>query len=210
MNLDPSKAPGSDDIPTRLLILSASTIAPCIHHLYTLSLQRAVFPDDWKKATITPIYKGRGSKQMTTNYRPISLLSVLSKVLERLVFNHLYKHLNKYLPNQQSGFRKKDSTSHQLARLVHHIAQGMDGGKTVLACFYDLSKAFDRVWHRGLLAKLHHLGIRDAALKWITSYLSERQQCVRISNTLSPWLPVLANISHGFRTGAASLLGLHN
>ena len=152
--LDARKAPGSDGIPTRLLVVLANEIAPCVHHIFSLSLHTATVPTEWKSATVRPIYKERGSKQVGTNYRPISLLSTLSKCLERLIFRRLYSHLDSFLPSHQSGFRQKDSTAYQLARLIHRLASALDEGHTTLACFYmyDLSKAFDRVWHRGLLA----------------------------------------------------------
>ena len=152
---------------------------------------------DWKSATVTPIYKERGKRQVATNYRPISLMSVLSKCLEKLVFKRLYSHLDKFLPIHQSGFRQRDSTAYQLARLVHRLATAGDEGNTTLACFYDLSKAFDRVWHKGLLAKLHHFGVRSHALAWITDYLSDRRQCVRLRNSTSSWLPVPAGVPQG-------------
>ena len=88
-------------------------------------------------------------------------------------------------------------TAYQLARLVHRLATAGDEGNTTLACFYDLSKAFDRVWHKGLLAKLHHFGVRSHALAWITDNLSDRRQCVRIRNSTSLWLPVPAGVSQG-------------
>ena len=148
--LDPRKAPGCDGLPTRLIVMVADEIAPCVHHMFTLSLRTANLPPDWKSAIVSPVYKERGSRQQASNYRPISLLSVLSKCLEKVVFKPLYSHLNRFLPKHQSGFRQKDSTAYQLARLIHTLASALDDGKTAFACFYDLSKAFDRVWHKGL------------------------------------------------------------
>ena len=179
--LNARKAPGFDGIPTRLLAILKDEIVHCVHHIFTLSLTSGTLPTDWKAATVTPIYKERGNRQVATNYRPISLLSVLSKCLEKLVFKTLYSHLDQFLPIHQSGFRQRDSTAYQLARLVHRLATAGDEGNTTLACFYDLSKAFDRVWHKDLLAKLHHFGVRSHALAWITDYLSDRRQCVRIA-----------------------------
>ena len=148
---------------------------------------------------MTPICKKRGNQQVATNYRPISLLSVLSKCLEKLVFKALYSHLDQFLPIHQSGFRQRDSTAYQLAQLVHRLATAGDKGNITLAYFYDLSKAFDRVWHKGLLAKLHHFRVGGHALAWITStdYLSDRRQCVRIRNSTSSWLPVSAGVPQG-------------
>ena len=177
--LDPRKAPGCDGLPTRLIVMVADEIAPCVHHIFTLSLRTANLPPDWKSAIVSPVYKERGSRQQASNYRPISLLSVLSKCLEEVVFKPLYTHLNRFLPKHQSGFRQKDSTAYQLARLIHRLASALDDGKTAFACFYDLSKAFDRVWHKGLLSKLHHFGVRGQAHAWLECYLSNRRQSVR-------------------------------
>ena len=112
------------------------------------------------------------------------------------MFKTLYSYLDQFLPIYQSGFRQRDSTAYQLARLVHRLklATTGDEGNTTLACVYDLSKAFDRVWHKGLLAKLHHFGIRSHALAWITDYLSDRCQCVCLWNSTSSWLPVPAGV----------------
>ena len=93
--------------------------------------------------------------------------------------------------------RETPRAAYQLARLAHRLATAGDEGNTTLACFYDLSKAFDRVWHKGLLAKLHHFGVRSHALAWITDYLSDRRQCVRIRNSTSSWLPVPAGVPQG-------------
>ena len=195
--LNARKAPGFDGIPTRLLVILKDEIVHCVHRIFTLSLTSGTLPTDWKSATVTPIYKERGNRQVATNYRPISLLSVLSKCLEKLVFKRLYSHLDQFLPIHQSGFRQRDSTAYQLARLVHRLATAGDEGNTTLACFYHLSKAFDRVWHKGLLAKLHHFGVRSHALAWITDYLSDRRQCVRLRNSTSSWLPVPAGVPQG-------------
>ena len=199
--LDARKAPGSDGIPTRWLVVLANEIAPRVHHIFSLSLRTATVPTEWKSATVRLIYKERGSKQVATNYRPISLLCILSKCLEKLIFRHLYSHLDPFLPSHQSGFRQKDSTTYQLARLIHRLASALDEGHTTLACFYDLSKAFDRVWHRGLLAKLYHFGVRGQAHAWITNDLSDRRQCVRLNGCDSSWLAIPAGVPQGYVLG---------
>ena len=196
-SLDPSKAAGGDGIPTKLLRIAADEITPCVFHLFQLSLSTSTVPTEWKQATVTPIYKNRGSRQQPGNYRPISLLTVLAKALERLVHKQLYRHLQNFLPLNQSGFRPKDNTSFQLARIVHQLSQGMDQRKNILTCYYDLSKAFDRVWHQGLIKKLHHLGVRDVALAWIQNYLSDRYQRVRVNNSFSSWAHVPAGVPQG-------------
>ena len=195
--VDSKKAPGFDGIPTRLITMLAKEIAPCVHHIFSISLSTGCLPTDWKSATVSPVYKERGSRQVPTNYRPISLLSLLSKCLEKLVFKPLSAHLDKFLQIHQSGFRRNDSTAYQLARRVRRLSSGLDQGKTVLACFYDLSKAFDRVWHKGLLAKLHHFGIHRQAHSLLEGYLTNRRQCVRVNETTSSWLPVPAGVPQG-------------
>ena len=197
--LDARKAPGSDGIPTRLLVL-ANEIAPCVHHIFSLSLHTATVPTEWKSATVRPTYKERGSKQVATNYRPISLPcehSVEMPQETNLKFRRLYSHLDPFLPSYQSGFRQKDSTAYQLARLIHRLASALDEGHTTLACFYDLSKVFDRVWHHGLLAKLYHFGVRGQAHAWFTNYLSDRRQCIRLNGCDSSWLAVPAGVPQG-------------
>ena len=168
----------------------------CSSHFH-IKLAYSEPASDWKSAIVSPVYKERGSRQQASNYRPISLLSVLSKCLEKVVFKPLYSHLNRFLPTHQSGFRQKDSTAYQLARLIHRLASALDDGKTAFACFYDLSKTFDRVWHKGLLAKLHHFGVRGQAHAWLECYLSNRRQSVRINNTTSSSLAVPAGVPQG-------------
>ena len=195
--VDSKEASGFDGIPARLITMLAEEIALCVHHIFSISLSAGCLPTDWKSATVSPVYKERSSRQVATNYRPISRLNVLSKCLEKPVFKPLYAHLDKFLPRHQSSFRGSDSTAYQLARLVHRLSSGLDQGKTVLACFYDLSKAFDRVWHKGPLEKLHHFGIHGQAHSWLEGYLTNRRQCVRVNETTSSWLPVPAGVPQG-------------
>ena len=195
-NLDPAKSAGYDKIPTRLLKCAAKEIAPSLTCLLNASFRQASLPQDWKDATVTPVFK-KGNAASPTNYRPISLLSVVAKVQERVVYNSLYAHVEPHLPDHQSGFRCNDSTELQLSRLVHQISEARDAGRTVMSCFFDLSKAFDRVWHDGLLAKLRHLGIHDTALNWFTAYLRDRRQRVRVENCFSTWSTIPAGVPQG-------------
>ena len=195
-SLDSSKSAGDDGIPTRLLKEVASEICTSLSFLFNLSFTRGELPQMWREATITPVHK-KGTQTSPTNYRPISLISVIAKVQERIVHKRLYAHVEPHLPNEQSGFRKKDGTELQLLRLVHEISAAKDNGDAVSACFFDLSKAFDRVWHKGLLEKLKHLGVRSQAHDWISSYLCNRRQRVRVADTTSPWLPIPAGVPQG-------------
>ena len=194
--LDTNKSPGHDGIPTRLLKEAAAELAPSLATLYNLSFQTGDIPQDWKDATVSPIYK-KGAKTSPTNYRPISLLSITSKIQEKIVYSRLYQHILPHLPTHQSGFRQHDGTELQLARLVHQISAARDSGQSVLACFFDLSKAFDRVWHEGLLAKLLHYGVSERVLAWLKTYLTGRRQRVQVQDCTSSWLTIPAGVPQG-------------
>ena len=196
LQLDVTKSAGHDGISTRALKEGASQLAPSLSNLFNASFRLGVLPQDWKDATISPLYK-KGDPSLPNNYRPISLLSVVSKVCERVVHTKLYKHLENFLPHHQSGFRKGDGTELQLARLLNDISGHRDRGDFVVACYFDLSKAFDRVWHAGLLAKLSHCSVTDQALSWITAYLTGRRQRVQVDGTTSEWLSIPAGVPQG-------------
>ena len=190
------KAPGLDSITTYLLRESASGIASSLALLFNRSFSDRRFPDAWKDALVVPVFK-RGDRSLLTNYRPIALLSSVGKVCERIVYNKLYHFLSPYLSAQQSGFRKHDSTSLQLLRLVQQWSEALDDSQYVGIVFFDLRKAFDRVWHKGLLAKLHAAGVHGPALEWFKSYLCGRQQRTRVAHAVSAVSPLGAGVPQG-------------
>ena len=118
-------------------------------------LETGIFPDQWKEANVTPAHT-KNDKQIISNYRPISLLPIVAKVFERIIFKNLYNYLiaNNLLTSNQSGFRPGDSCTNQLLSLVHEIHESFDKGFEVRSIYLDMSKAFDKVWHEGLLFKL--------------------------------------------------------
>lgn len=194
--LDTSKSAGYDGLPTRILKEAAKELAPSLTTLFNVSFSRGDIPRDWRDATVSPIHK-KGKKSEVGNYRPISLLSVVSKVQERIVHTRLFKHIEPHLPANQSGFRPGDGTEQQLARIIHSISSNRDSGHNVLACFFDLSKAFDRVWHEGLLHKLQYLNVTGTALQWFRSYLLDRRQRVQIKQQMSDWIKIPAGVPQG-------------
>ncbi|MCW4249933.1 MAG: reverse transcriptase family protein [Candidatus Thiodiazotropha endolucinida] len=141
----------------------------------------------------------KDDKSLPSNYRPISLLDPVGKVMERCVHKHLYNYIckNQLLTPFQSGFIPGDSTTYQLLHTYHTFCEAVDSGKEVRAVFCDISKAFDRVWHRGLLYKLSRIGCSEQVLKWFSSYLSGRRQCVVLCGTISDWAPVHAGVPQG-------------
>ena len=126
-----------------------------------------VYPDIWKNANVTPVYK-KGDKQQINHYRPISLLPICGKILEKIIFNQLYSFLtnNNLITKNQSGFRPRDSCSNQLLDLIDTIHKSFDATPTleVRAVFMDISKAFDKVWHDGLIFKLEQNGVSGASI----------------------------------------------
>ena len=152
-------------------------ISPILAYIVNESLANGIFPEQFKVARVIPLYKG-GDKSTTGNYRPVSVLPILSKVFERVVFNQLYYFLEKYslLNGSQYGFRAKMSTSLAVMDQLKYVYENLDSGATVISLFLDFSKAFDCIDHTILLGKLYRYGVCDIILDWFQSYLSNRNQ----------------------------------
>jgi hypothetical protein len=128
------------------------------------------FPSEWKLANVTPVFK-KDSSGILKNYRPISLISIVGKGMERCVYNRI-------ISSNQLGFTPGDSVINQLLYITNKFGKALDDGKEVRVVFCDVSKAFDRVWHKGLLTKLKSIGIQGPLLSWIENYLLDRKQMV--------------------------------
>ncbi|MCG8113232.1 MAG: reverse transcriptase domain-containing protein, partial [Candidatus Thiodiazotropha taylori] len=193
-----NKASGPDLISPRLLKEGATILAGPFSIIFNRSLQQGYFPSDWKYANISPIHK-KDDKSIPSNYRPISLLSSTGKVMERCVHKHLYNYVisHQLLTPLQSGFVQGDSTTYQLLHTYHTFCEAVDNGKEVRAVFCDISKAFDRVWHKGLLHKISGIGCSEHILKWFSSYLDGRHQRVVLNGQASDWTLVQAGVPQG-------------
>ena len=196
--LNPNKANGLDGISNRMLKSVSKSISKPLAILLNRSFSEGIFPDIWKTSGLVPIPK-KGDKSSPSNYRPIALLSNLSKIQERIAFKNLYNHLltNNLLYKYQSGFLPQHSTVFQLIDIYHNICQSFDNQQFSCMVFCDVSKAFDRVWHKGLIFKLKQHGIDGEFLKWLTDYLSERQQKVIIRGCISSPKPINAGVPQG-------------
>ena len=196
--IDTTKATGPDGISPKLLYLAGDTIVPSLTRLINLSLQLALVPKSWKEANVIPLYK-KGKKSDINNYRPVSLLPCLSKILEKIVFKHLFNYLRdqNLLTPHQSGFRPGDSTLNQLSYLYHVFACALDCKKSVQIVFCDISKAFDRCWHDGIIFKLKSFGIGGNLLTWFQNYLNERYQKVVIRGQSSEIGLIQAGVPQG-------------
>ena len=197
-NLSPKKATGLDSIPSRFIRDSASIIAHPLAHIINLSIIQGVVPDDLKLARVVPLFK-KNDKTDVGNYRPVSILSVISKVLERVVYNQLEGYLSdkNLLFDYQSGFRRKFSTETCLIHLTDFIRFQMDRSNLVGMLLLDLQKAFDTVDHSILLMKLEALGLNNSAVSWFASYLTDRHQLVDVSGTFSSSAPISCGVPQG-------------
>ena len=194
--IDENKATGPDKIPAKLLKNCASSIYLSLCDLFNKSLSLGKLPNEWKLSNIVPILK-KGPAQEVSNYRPISLLSLVSKVLERCVYNQLVSHISTQLHHLQFGFLRGKSTTSQLLHVLQDIHQALESRNQVDAVYLDFAKAFDKVSHKLLLTKLHKFGIRGGLLSWFENYLSRRYQRVTVLGETSGTLPVLSGVPQG-------------
>ena len=196
--LNRKKAQGYDEIPTAFIKDGANILAKPLASLINKCLENSLFPSAEKCAKITPIYKSE-ERSLLDNYRPISILPVLSKVFERVIHRQLYAYLeeNDLLSKNQFGFRTKSSTQHAVTKLSDSIRKNMDKGLMTGAVFVDLRKAFDTVDHARLFSKLTIYGIRNEELLWFEDYLFNRTQFVAFDGTESLVQPISCDVPQG-------------
>ena len=197
-SVNPHKAGGADGISNCVLKYIAESIYRPITKLFNTSLNLGIVPSEWKMSHVCPIFK-KGNKHDKANYRPISLLSTISKALEKIVFKHMYEHLisNNLLIKENSGFKRNDSTVNQLMSVTHKIYKSIDEGTDVCCVFLDVSKAFDKVWHEGLFFKIQQLGIHGRLMDWLKNYLKDRHQRVVLNGKTSSAQRVTAGVPQG-------------
>ena len=197
-SLPHGKAPGPDQINNCILSQTSDEISKPLSDLFNACLSCAKFPIIWKEAHVTAIFK-KGDPSLANNYRPISLLSVIGKVFERLLFQQIFNFLKEtnFLSPFQSGFVPGDSTINQLTYIYNAFCQAIDSGKEVRVIFFDISKAFDRVWHKGIISKLRAAGLSAEFLKLFSDYLDNRRQCVVLPGSKSNWNYIKAGVPQG-------------
>ena len=194
-SVDPSKASGADLLSAKMLKATATSIAPAITSLFNLSLTQGQLPAEWKLACIMPIPKSQ-DKSDPANYRPISLLSILSKLLEKHVQSYILETCSPLSPNQW-GFSRGKSTTGALLAATHAWHLALDGGNDICCVFLDLSKAFDKVPHITLLDTLADIGINPHVLNWLQDYLCQRSQYVVVNGERSTTSNVISGVPQG-------------
>ena len=197
-NLKSSKSSGLDFLDTYVIKLAAEHILPAITHIVNLSISEASFPKAWKAAKVAPLLK-KADHLNPKNYRPVALLPVLSKILEREVFSQLVQYLdnNALLHPNHHGSRRGHSTATALIQMYDTWVKTVDEGNMAGVMMVDLSAAFDMVDHDILVAKLEFLGLDLHSQRWVKSYLQGRSQCVCVDGSLSPFMDIQCGVPQG-------------
>ena len=195
-SMRPKKSAGHDGISTKFIKDNKNTLSISISILVNKSIECGIVPKSCKLAKVVPIFKAK-DKELFTNYRPISLLPSVSKILEKVIHVRLYDFVRDSLFRSQYGFRSGHSTTHAVCELVHSTLNGFDDRKSTLGAFLDMSKAFDTIDHSLLIKKLEHYGVRGKALDWFRSYLQGRSQFVSYKNVNSDIKQMLFGVPQG-------------
>ena len=201
--IDDKKAVGLDGIPNKLLKLSANIVGPSLSEIFKKSILTGAFPREWKVSRVTPVFKKGEKKNDVDNYRPISVVSTISKIFERIVFDQFSSYLNDndILTTCQSGFRTLHSTLTSLIEATNYWSVNIDKGLFNGVIFIDLKKAFDTIDHEILLNKLLNYGVDQQSIKWFESYLSNRFQRVSVNGSLSDPSAVDFGVPQGSNLG---------
>ena len=194
-----ASAPGPDGITNEMLKHLPVSFLYVVLELINVSLFEGVLPDDWKSARINMIPKKGNSSCSPDDYRPISLTSCLGKLVERIISHRLYLLLdtNKFFKSQQAGFRKNRSTSDNIVFLTQKIEETFARKKKLGCIFFDIAKAFDSVWHRGLIFKLLKANVDPYIVNWVENFLKDRSFFVEVNGSKSDVFLIESGVPQG-------------
>lgn len=195
--IDPHKSSGPDDIPNWFLKEFSVWLAEPVSAIFNASVREGTVPQSWKTANVVPLPKVNPPKEISTDLRPISLTSTLSKILESFVGSWIMNTIIEKLDKRQYGCMKGRSTTHELVDIIHHWQQALDNQQSIRALFIDYAKAFDNVDHTIVVNKLHNLGVPNILLRWLCSFLSNRLQRVKLSQIFSDWIQLKGGMPQG-------------
>jgi len=203
----PNKSCGLQSIPAFIYKFCKDLVSPVICALFNNSVNSGIFPDTLKIARVVPVFKA-GDKHSVNNYRPISVLSIISKIFEKLMHNRLMTFVtnNDVLSKNQFGFRTNSCTSDAVLEFLDHAFTSLSNNRALMSVFLDFSKAFDTVNHNVLIKKLAHIGIRGVASRWFSSYLSDRRQYVRVGDSSSTVSEITVGVPQGSVLGPVLFL----
>ena len=197
-----NKSPGIDSIRPKDIKNNADALTPIITKLVNISLDKGEIPLEMKIAVIRPIFKG-GAKTALDNYRPISILPIIEKILEEIMSRRLNSFMdkNKIIHSSQYGFQSNKSINKLIGDFSGYINTGLSKNQHSLILFIDFTKAFDTLNHENLLLQLEKIGIRGQALKWFNNYLKERKAEVKINDEMSNMQEFSNGVPQGSKLG---------
>ena len=197
-NMKENKSPGVDGISPKILKETVEQISTPLAHVFNMSMQEGIVPLEWKEANIIPLFK-KGSRHKSVNYRPVSLTSVICKILETIIRDHMIYFLIKHrsINPSQHGFLNERSCLTNLLCFFEEITKWVDEGSSVDVIYLDFQKAFDNVPHQRLILKLKSHGMGSSIINWIEQWLTDRKERVVVDGEVSSWKSVLSGVPQG-------------